>query len=395
MMSKEAHSHLDGYRRALESYNNTLSFCLKQKRDQEKRDKGSVTNNIPKPKVLSTTSETDLLSRQKSTQMISTKLYQALSKSLLCNCTLLYLCLDTCSEPERTPMTTTTIQSVTSPSHLRASVRFSLLVASSGMSTSGYPHNSHHQDTVVDRAGQIHSLEIFNSLPSDDLNYISMSPCPNNLCVTLFANQSGSQGYTLENFLLRCRHDQLQQTNITASTAQTLRELIRDKKLKDNYEKYIIATKLGNAAVLFHSSPWIKTWDVETVKFFIDHKSSNTLASWTPHIASTLTPDHLHLPSNDMYALGMMLLAIADITLEVFQSNPVALTKKMGRQYKNFVQRCFMAENAKIQGTIRECDIQDLCDDIKKVHDMAVIFSQGGERVHATWLDRADDSAVD
>ncbi|KAF8544010.1 hypothetical protein BDD12DRAFT_801533 [Trichophaea hybrida] len=110
------------------------------------------------------------------------------------------------------------------------------------------------------------------------------------------------------------------------------------------YNRMLLATKLGDAVIIFHSSPWIKSWTATTIAFFTGNRR---------HRLQLQEPAEVE---------EQILIALSE------------LTRLMGRRFKNVAKRCFVIhETLKDKpGDIQETDIIELLDGIKNLKVQAV-----------------------
>jgi len=243
-------------------------------------------------------------------------LYQALTKAPHCQCHLLHLRLET--------------QSNNSLDTEERSVAYSVLVTPSMTQTS---------------TGDL-ILKIVNALTNDDGSNPGLTlACANSLCEALFSNDQMDAHYSIENFQV----ERVRECKPGDCVATTLYDLVhKDTTRVTHYDRYMLAVNLGKAAISFHSSPWIRGWTTQSIKFFEEYEESKQPATWKPHVSITLNSGSPYDPINaDVYALGMMLFEISGQKFEGRLSAPELksalnkITVEMGRQFKKVAECCF------------------------------------------------------
>ncbi|KAF8251210.1 hypothetical protein K440DRAFT_638440 [Wilcoxina mikolae CBS 423.85] len=213
-------------------------------------------------------------------------LYQTLAKKLRCRCHLLHLGLEIQRKIQD--------PNITGPDGSQR-IEFSAFVT-----PSIYPDPKSNDTSGLSRTTCDLQLEIVDTLSN---NTRPLSCCIDNLCEALFAQQQEQVEYLLEDFLVR-RVPQFKRTQ--SGNALSLHDLSGGKQRVTQYDRLKLAVKLGRAAVLLHSSPWISEWNFRTITFFAQYEESRVPADWRPHISAILNPNYTPGPPNtDIYALGM------------------------------------------------------------------------------------------
>jgi hypothetical protein len=271
---------------------------------------------------------------QKSQIPLPTMLYQTLAKKLQCRCHLLHLGL----EIQRNIQTS----SIARPDGSQR-IEFSAFVT-----PSMYNIDPKSNDTnALSRMTCELYLEIVDTFANDTR---PRSCCIDNLCEALFAKQQQDQvDYLLEDFLLR-RVPQFKRTQ--SGNALSLHDLAEGKRRVTQYDRLKLAVKLGRAAVLLHSSPWISEWNSRTIMFFAQYEESKEPADWRPHISTILNPNYTPRPLNtDIHALGMILLEFGGVDMDKYRIwapssdtlEPALRTvmKQLGVPYMKVAERCF------------------------------------------------------
>jgi hypothetical protein len=348
-MFKKRPAMLEDLLKELQEYNSFLEKCLNRKNARSilatapaiipsiTSQTISTTGGYSSDRSPASVQDPNILGRHVVNE-VPTSLYTALSKLSPCNCHRLYLRLETHRDLSQTWHTAIPVSADSQPG-----IKFSVLVTSKGTESSL---------TTNDQAeGYGHCQEIFLDIIHAlvDEKCLTFPSCPG-LCGAHFGDQQERENYILDNFLIQrvpnCQ--KVTRDGDYTSAVISLRQLLHEKNLP-LYDRILLAAKLGDAALMFHSSPWIKLWTASTITFFTGYEKLKQPASWTPHIASSLTLDHLLMPNDtDVYRLGMILLEVGGIDMNELAGKkeqvPVALgdlTRLMGMPYKTLVKRCF------------------------------------------------------
>jgi hypothetical protein len=401
---------------ALQEQNDRLEKCLHHKIAQSQRvmalaltqftpaaqSPGLSTENPLNERAAA--SDPEVLSRHKATREASKRLYETLLQFLPCSCHFLYLSLEARYDSSRNPTATVTARRLS-----QSSVKFSVLVAPKGTAVADSQTINSSQASQHKTCEDVF-LEIVQALVSTerDSNFHSIPSCPG-LCGTLFTDRQEHE-YTLKTFLVQhIRDRQRNSRNESPSAAITLCELLKDKGRVVLYDRLLLAAKLGDAALSFHSSPWIKFWTATSITFLAGYENSERPASWTPHITSPLTSDHLSMRNDKaMFHLGIILLEIGGIALEGLAemedplnqeelTDPKPLTKKkelvaialsrltceMGLPFKKVVKQCFdiyfkLGEDPNSVG-VPEHDLTKFFEAIKQLEVLAYEVFYGNE----------------
>ncbi|KAI5793178.1 hypothetical protein EDC01DRAFT_88387 [Geopyxis carbonaria] len=355
-------------------YNKRLSEFVVLKRKQA----SNLLTLSKTPSTLVAASTHTLGSRNP--RIISTMLYEALSKCATCNCHELYLRLETSEEPDNQQSPNRDILSDSNNPH--PLIRFSLLIADKNTSASSGPPNKYLL------------LGIVSASSSSTLISENMSQRKPILCARELKNIINENKYFLEGFLVyESSHNGATTRDI--GIRKSLKQLLKEIPGNDILRKLDLGGSLGNAAIQFHSSPWIKFWDTETVTMFASHNKN------LPSVGESLIPHILSVPKlvehsatcniGDLYQLGLMLLEVAGedstkfhIRLKVsgldYISQPNwtlvdSLVRKVGRPYKNFVRRCFeIGWSLPDSGCACEDDLDKLFKDLKEIDKLASNF---------------------
>ncbi|KAF8545371.1 hypothetical protein BDD12DRAFT_871652 [Trichophaea hybrida] len=268
---------------------------------------------------------------QKNQLPLPTMLYQTLAKKLRCRCHLLHLGLEIQRKIQNS--------NITGPDGSQQ-IEFSAFVT-----PSIYPDPKFNDTSTLSRTTCELQLEIVDTLSN---NTQPLSCCIDNLCEALFVQQQEQMEYLLEDFLVR-RVPQFKRAQ--SENALSLHDLSEGKRHVTLYDRLKLAVKLGRAALLLHSSPWISEWNSQTIVFFVQYEESRNIADWRPHVSAILNPNYtLHAPNTDIYALGMILLEFGGADMDEYRKQaPLsdmepALTKVMreqGVQYRKVAECCF------------------------------------------------------
>jgi len=131
----------------------------------------------------------------------------------------------------------------------------------------------------------------------------------------------------------------------------SLAQLLDGLKVGDCYE---IATSLTSSILSHYSSPWLRDWTVDSIRFIENHH--NESAMWTPHVVVEFwgPTDRRHFcnKNSEVYLLGLILLELGrrkrleympseqpDVTLQRALSE---LPNMVGIMYKRVVENCLM-----------------------------------------------------